>query len=80
MGKLEYPLLSDFNKSIARDYGILVEDAGLALRGLFIIDPKGIVRQITINDLSVGRSVEETLRLVKAYQFVEKNGEGLNKL
>ncbi|KAH8024160.1 hypothetical protein HPB51_021781 [Rhipicephalus microplus] len=47
----------------------------VALRGLFIIDPKGVVRQITINDLPVGRSVDETLRLVKAFQFVEKHGE-----
>ena len=48
-------------------------------RGLFIIDPNGVVRQVTINDLPVGRSVEETLRLVKAFQFVEKHGEGLCK-
>lgn len=45
-------------------------------RGLFIIDPKGILRQITINDLPVGRSVEETLRLVQAFQFTDKHGEG----
>jgi len=57
-----------------------VENAGLALRGLFIIDPTGIVRQITINDLPVGRSVDETLRLVKAFQFVDKHGEGNKKL
>jgi len=48
-------------------------------RGLFIIDPNGVVRQVTINDLPVGRSVEETLRLVKAFQFVEKHGEGLSQ-
>ena len=54
---------------VARDYGVLIEEDGVALRGLFIIDPKGILRQITINDLPVGRSVEETLRLVKAFQF-----------
>jgi len=75
LGGLKYPLLSDFNKTIARDYGVLVESAGVALRGLFIIDPKGVVRQVTINDLPVGRSVDETLRLVKAFQFVEKHGE-----
>ncbi|CAN7980932.1 unnamed protein product [Ixodes pacificus] len=75
LGKMNIPLLSDFNKQIARDYGVLLEDAGLALRGLFIIDPKGVVRQITVNDLPVGRSVDETLRLVKAFQFVEKHGE-----
>jgi peroxiredoxin 3 len=75
LGGLKYPLLSDFNKTVARDYGVLVENAGVALRGLFIIDPNGVVRQITINDLPVGRSVDETLRLVKAFQFVEKHGE-----
>ena len=75
MGGLKYPLLSDFNKKISRDYDVLVEEAGIALRGLFVIDPNGILRQITVNDLPVGRSVEETLRLVKAFQFVEKHGE-----
>lgn len=57
LGKLQYPLLSDVTKNISRNYGVLLEDAGVALRGLFIIDPKGIVRQITINDLPVGRYV-----------------------
>jgi len=75
LGGLKYPLLSDFNKNISRDYGVLVEEAGLALRGLFLIDPEGTLRQMTVNDLPVGRSVEETLRLVKAFQFVEKHGE-----
>ena len=50
------------------------------IRGLFIIDPNGVVRQITINDLPVGRSVDETLRLIKAFQFVEKHGEGKSLL
>ncbi|KAK7479877.1 hypothetical protein BaRGS_00028867 [Batillaria attramentaria] len=75
LGGLNYPLLSDFNKTISRDYGVLVEDAGVALRGQFIIDPKGIVRQVTINDLPVGRSVDETIRLVEAFQFTDKHGE-----
>ncbi|XP_046362388.2 peroxiredoxin-like [Haliotis rufescens] len=75
LGGLKYPLLADFKKSVARDYGVLVEDMGVALRGLFIIDPAGIVRQMTINDLPVGRSVEETVRLIQAFQFVEKHGE-----
>lgn len=68
------PLVSDLDKSIASNYGVLVK-GGVALRGLFIIDPKGIVRQATINDLPIGRSVEEALRLVQALQFVEKHGE-----
>lgn len=75
LGKLEYPLLADLTKQISRDYGVLLEDAGISLRGLFIIDPNGVVRQITINDLPVGRSVDETLRLIKAFQFFEKHGE-----
>ncbi|KAF9019695.1 peroxiredoxin [Hymenopellis radicata] len=72
---LRLPLIADKNMSIARDYGVLLEDEGVALRGLFIIDPKGTLRQITVNDLPVGRSVEETLRLVKAFQFTDKHGE-----
>ncbi|RUS79431.1 hypothetical protein EGW08_012808 [Elysia chlorotica] len=75
LGGLEYPLLADFNKTISADYDVLLKD-GVALRGLFIIDPKGVVRQITINDLPVGRSVDETLRLIQAFQFVEEHGEG----
>ncbi|ELT91678.1 hypothetical protein CAPTEDRAFT_17785 [Capitella teleta] len=75
LGGLQYPLLSDFSKNISKDYGVLVENAGIALRGLFLIDPTGTVRQVTINDLPVGRSVDETLRLIKAFQFVEKHGE-----
>ena len=72
---MQIPLISDLTKSISRDYGVLLEDEGVALRGLFVIDPKGIVRQITINDLPVGRSVDETLRLVKAFQFTDEHGE-----
>lgn len=75
LGKLEYPLLADLTKRISADYGVLLDEAGISLRGLFIIDPNGVVRQITINDLPVGRSVDETLRLIKAFQFVEKHGE-----
>lgn len=72
---MNYPLLSDFHKNISRDYDVLIEKDGIALRGLFIIDPKGTIRQLSINDLPVGRSVDETLRLIKAFQFVEKHGE-----
>ncbi|KAJ3247828.1 Peroxiredoxin-2 [Chytriomyces hyalinus] len=78
LGGVNIPLLSDITKKISADYGVLIEtgpDVGLALRGTFIIDPKGIVRQITINDLDVGRSIDETLRLIEAFQFHEKNGE-----
>jgi peroxiredoxin 3 len=76
LGGIKYPLLADLTKEISRDYGVLLEDAGISLRGLFLIDPQGVLRQITVNDLPVGRSVDETLRLIKAFQFVEKHGEG----
>ncbi|RXW23397.1 hypothetical protein EST38_g2432 [Candolleomyces aberdarensis] len=72
---LQLPLIADRNMSISRDYGVLLEDEGIALRGLFIIDPKGVLRQITVNDLPVGRSVDETVRLIKAFQFTDKYGE-----
>ncbi|KAH9282443.1 Thioredoxin-dependent peroxide reductase, mitochondrial [Echinococcus granulosus] len=75
LGGLRYPLLADYKKEISREYEVLLEDAGVALRGLFIIDQKGVVRSMTINDLPVGRSVDETLRLVKAFQFVDEHGE-----
>ncbi|MEX0742326.1 MAG: peroxiredoxin [Phycisphaeraceae bacterium] len=71
---LAYPLLADLNKQMAADYGVLT-DAGVALRGLFIIDPDGVVQHATINNLGVGRSVDETLRLLQAFQFVRENGE-----
>jgi alkyl hydroperoxide reductase subunit AhpC len=75
LGEMKIPLLADKNLEIARNYGVLKEEAGIAFRGLFIIDDKGNLRQITINDLPVGRSVDETLRLVQAFQFTDKHGE-----
>ncbi|XP_053188423.1 thioredoxin-dependent peroxide reductase, mitochondrial [Scomber japonicus] len=75
LGNIHIPLLSDLNKQISRDYGVLLENPGIALRGLFIIDPSGVVKHMSVNDLPVGRCVEETLRLVKAFQFVETHGE-----
>jgi len=75
IGEINIPLLSDCNHDIGKKYGVMVPDAGITYRGLFIIDPNQNVRQITINDLPVGRSVDEVLRLVKAFQFVEKHGE-----
>lgn len=70
-----YPILSDLNKSIAKDYHVLFEAEGIAYRGLFIIDKKGIVRHQMVNDLPIGRSVEEVLRTLDALIFHEKNGE-----
>ncbi|XP_069087958.1 peroxiredoxin-2 isoform X2 [Pleurodeles waltl] len=75
LGAMDIPLVSDLTHSIARDYGVLKEDDGIAFRGLFIIDIKGILRQITINDLPVGRSVDEILRLVQAFQFTDEHGD-----
>ncbi|KAJ7397373.1 hypothetical protein BTVI_136127 [Pitangus sulphuratus] len=75
LGKMNIPVLSDLTKQISRDYGVLLEGPGIALRGLFIIDPNGVIKHLSVNDLPVGRSVEETLRLVKAFQFVETHGE-----
>ncbi|XP_035186003.1 thioredoxin-dependent peroxide reductase, mitochondrial [Oxyura jamaicensis] len=75
LGKMNIPVLSDLTKQISRDYGVLLEGPGIALRGLFIIDPNGVIKHLSINDLPVGRSVEETLRLVKAFQYVETHGE-----
>uniref|UniRef100_A0A5F4W8I1 Thioredoxin-dependent peroxide reductase, mitochondrial n=1 Tax=Callithrix jacchus TaxID=9483 RepID=A0A5F4W8I1_CALJA len=75
LGHMNIALLSDLTKQISRDYGVLLEGPGLALRGLFIIDPNGVIKHLSVNDLPVGRSVEETLRLVKAFQYVETHGE-----
>nr|AFM86366.1 natural killer cell enhancing factor [Callorhinchus milii] len=75
IGRMQIPLVADLTKSISEDYGVLKKDEGIAYRGLFIIDDKGILRQITINDLPVGRCVEETLRLVQAFQFTDAHGE-----
>ncbi|XP_074835826.1 peroxiredoxin-2 isoform X2 [Carettochelys insculpta] len=75
LGAINIPLLSDLTHSMATDYGVLKEDEGIAYRGLFIIDNKGILRQITINDLPVGRSVEEVLRLVQAFQYTDAHSE-----
>ncbi|GIY84750.1 peroxiredoxin-2 [Caerostris darwini] len=68
---LDIPLASDLTKKMTRDYGVLHDD-GTALRGLFIIDKTLIVRHITINDLPIGRSVDEALRVIKAFQFSEE--------
>jgi peroxiredoxin 2/4 len=68
LGELSFPLLSDMNHEISRNYGVLVEEKGISLRGAFIIDPDGVLRSYTVNDLSVGRNVEEILRTVQAFQ------------
>ena len=80
LGKINYPLLADISKDMSRDYGVLVEDPkdgmyGAALRGLFIIDGTGKIRSVQVNDDAVGRSVDETLRLIQAFQFADEHGE-----
>ena len=72
---VQYPIVSDFNKQITNDYGILCEDVSASYRGLFLIDKEGVVRHETVNDLPLGRNVDEVLRMVDALQFHEKNGE-----
>ncbi len=74
IGNIQYPLVEDLNKNIARSYGILFNDS-VALRGLFLIDTKGVVRHAVINDLPLGRNVAEALRMVDALQFVETHGD-----
>ena len=66
LGKVNFPIASDMTKKVSKDYGVLIEEEGVALRGLFIIDPEGYIRYSVVHDLNVGRSVEETLRVLKA--------------
>ena len=80
LGPMDIPMVSDLSKKIAKDYGCLIEDptdgdCGVAFRATYIIDGKGILRHMSINDLPVGRNVEETLRLVKAFQYTDEHGE-----
>ncbi len=75
IGDIQYPLIADLTKEVSRKYGVLLEDAGIALRGLFLIDKNGILRHMVVNDLPLGRSVDEALRMVDALQYFEKNGE-----
>jgi len=74
LGKLRYPLVADFTKKIAADYGVLLE-GGMALRGLFIIDPEGTVAYQTVHDLNIGRNTREVLRVLQALQFSKAHGE-----
>ncbi|QDT68432.1 putative peroxiredoxin [Planctomycetes bacterium MalM25] len=74
IGKTAYPLVADLTKEIADSYGVLLP-GGIALRGLFLIDQKGVVRHQVVNDLPLGRSVDEAIRMVMALQYFEQNGE-----
>jgi len=75
LGHLNIPLLADKSQKISRDYGVLDEETGIPFRGLYVIDGQQKLRQITVNDLPVGRSVDETLRLVQAFQYTDVHGE-----
>jgi peroxiredoxin (alkyl hydroperoxide reductase subunit C) len=74
IGNIQYPLVADLTKSIARDYGVLIDDA-IALRGLFLIDKEGIVQHALVNNLPLGRNVDEAIRILDALQFTEEHGE-----
>jgi peroxiredoxin (alkyl hydroperoxide reductase subunit C) len=71
---VEYPILSDFNKTVSADYDVLLE-GGMALRGLFLIDKEGVVQHQVVNNLPLGRNVDEALRMLDALQYTEKHGE-----
>jgi len=75
LGGLKYPLVSDLTKQIAKDYGVLTADGAVAMRGLFLIDREGVVRHALVNDLPLGRSVDEVIRTLDALQFFELHGE-----
>jgi peroxiredoxin (alkyl hydroperoxide reductase subunit C) len=74
IGNIQFPMVADLSKSISRDYGVLFDES-VALRGLFLIDRDGVVRHELVNDLSLGRSVDEALRMLDALQFCEEHGE-----
>lgn len=74
IGNVQFPIVADITKGISRDYGVLLNDA-VALRGLFLIDKNGILRHALVNDLPLGRNVDEALRILDALQFFEKQGE-----
>ena len=71
LGKLKFPLISDYTKELSTQYDVLVPEEGFALRGTFIIDPEGVLRSVVVNDEAVGRSVDETLRTLQALQTGE---------
>lgn len=75
IGEIKFPLVADLTKSIASDYGVLIDGAGVALRGSFLIDKEGNIRHYVINDLPLGRNVDESIRMVEALQFHEEHGE-----
>lgn len=74
IGNVQFPLVADLDKSIAKNYGVLL-DMGIALRGLYLIDKEGVIRHQVVNDLPLGRNVDEALRMLDALQFTEEHGD-----
>jgi len=74
IGNVQYPLVADLTKQISRDYGVLINEA-IALRGLFLIDKEGVIQHALVNNLPLGRNVDEALRVLDALQYTEKHGE-----
>ena len=74
LGKIQFPILADTSHKVSRSFNVLLEDKGIALRGTFIIDPNGVLKSAVVNDLPVGRSVEETLRTLQALQTGKLTG------
>ena len=72
---VKYPIVADITKNISKDYDVLLEDAGVALRGFFLIDKDGIVQHQVVNNLPLGRNVDEAIRMIDALQFFEEHGE-----
>jgi peroxiredoxin (alkyl hydroperoxide reductase subunit C) len=75
IGDIQYPLVADLTKQISRDYGVLLDDGGVAFRGTFLIDKQGTVKHAVVNDLGLGRNIDETLRMVDALKHHEQYGE-----
>ena len=75
IGDIQYPLVADLKKEISRDFGVLLEEGGVALRGTFLIDKEGVVKHAVVNDLGLGRNIDEAIRMVDALQHLEKHGE-----
>ena len=74
IGQVQYPLIADLTKNIARDYDVLINDS-IALRGTFLIDQEGVVRHQIVNDLPLGRNIDEAVRMVDSLQFFQQHGE-----
>ena len=73
IGKINYPMIGDPTGAITRNFEVMIEDAGLALRGTFVIDPEGLIKVCEIHDLGIGRSAKELVRKVQAAQYVASN-------